>query len=78
MLPEDRERLVRVEVSITTLTKLFIDYMEKPCIERGCSLNNDVVSLKSTQKVLRQTVWLCVGAALTSGIAFCVTNLIGG
>ena len=66
MEKEDRERLVRVEVGITTLTGLVKDHIKADCDALGCVLHDDVVSLKQTQKTARRVSWsgILVGLGL--------------
>jgi len=70
MAPEDRERLVRVEVGIDNLTKLLENYVEKPCIERGCELHDDVQSLKRSHENTQKTVWVLFTACVSAIAAF--------
>lgn len=60
MEKEDRERLVRVEVGITTLTEAVTKHMEADCDKLGCVLHDDVVSLKATQKTASRLSWTAI------------------
>lgn len=66
MKEEDRERLVRVEVGITTLLKSFDDHLNADCNKLGCLLHDDVENLKTTQKTARRITWS--GVLVTIGI----------
>jgi hypothetical protein len=70
MLDLDREsveRLVRVEDGLTYLTKLMEAHVSKPCSD--CLLQDDVSSLKNTQKWVRWFSKSAVGAAIIALVA---------
>jgi hypothetical protein len=62
----DRERLVRVEESVKYI-KLKVDTL--------CSVNDDVRSLKQTQKNIRRGVWATFLALITTGITYIVKGV---
>jgi len=55
MEKDDRERLVRVEVGVTTLIETVKEHLKAGCL--NCDLHDDVVSLKTTQKTARRITW---------------------
>lgn len=70
MEKEDRERLVRVEVGITSLTELVKDHIKADCESLGCSLHDDVVSLQGTQKTARRITWTAIVLVCGTGLRY--------
>jgi len=74
----DRERLVRVELTLVNLTELFTDYTKKSCSERGCTHHDDVVSLKGTQKNIRKVSWTFITGLIMAGVGYLASKGLGG
>lgn len=66
MEKEDRERLVRVEIGITSLIETVKEHIQADCDTLGCKLHDNVVSLLGTQKTARRITWsgILVGLGL--------------
>ena len=75
MEKEDRERLVRVEVGITSLTELVKDHIKADCAALGCQLHDDVQSLKQTQITTRRVSWVALTGILITGLRYSVKGL---
>ena len=72
MEKEDRERLVRVEVGITSLTELVKDHIKA---DPWMQLHDDVQSLKNTQTSLRRFSWVALTGILITGFRYTVKGL---
>jgi hypothetical protein len=75
---ESVERLVRVEVGIETMTELLKGHIEADCVANGCSLHDDVMSLKNTQTKIRRISWVFVSGFILSGLATGINYLFKG
>ena len=70
MEKEDRERLVRVEMGITSLIETVKEHIKADCDMLGCKLHDDVVSLKQTQKTTRRLIWTGIVVMLGVGLRY--------
>ena len=78
METEDRERLVRVEVGITSLIETVKEHIKSDCTTLGCDLHDSVVSLKGTQKTARRITWSGVLVGLGLVLRYFWKGVISG
>lgn len=74
---ESRERLVRVEEGMKYMTGLIENHITTPCPQFGCTIKQDIVSLRVTQK---WTIWMgrtAVGAMIVGFFSYIVPKISG-
>jgi len=74
---KSRERLIRVEdgvINIKELLKAHID--QPPCTQFGCTIKEDIVSLRGTQKWTRIVAKTGVGSAIVAIVGLIIKGII--
>ena len=70
---KSRERLVRVEQGVIHITELLKDHIdEPPCAQLGCSIMDDIVDLRGTQKWIKWASKTVIGGAILGCIGYLV------